>query len=523
MATSGLSRRAAKRRRVGRVAASVGAGLAVVLVALATAFVLSSSTRHSAAPLGTTAQPGASGVQARVALVSGAAPINVPRSFLGISTEYWTIPVWGRHPVLLKRVLAMLRVDAPLRLRIGGDSADHSFWAPQRELPAWIFELTPSWLSDVTRIARESDVRFILDLNLVTATPRSAARWAATAQKKLPKHSIVAFEIGNEPDIYNRASWQKMTAGGGAGSLPTKVTATTYASDFASYARALMRAAPGVPLLAPALANPQKNAYWVSRLLSAAHPGLRGVTAHRYPYSACARPGSSSYPTIARVLSDQATAGMARTALKVEKISDRARLPLWLTEINSVTCGGTPGISDTFATALWAPDALFELVRAGVESASVHVRAAAINMAFSLTAGGLVAHPLLYGMALFARTLGPGARLVPVRVSAPRSLNLKAWTVLVRGRVFHVLLIDKSRHRARVWINLPAAGTGTVQRLIAPSVSSRSGVTLAGQSLNSQALWQGTRRSETVSRGPGGYLVALPPFSAALVTLKQRP
>jgi hypothetical protein len=40
----------------------------------------------------------------------------------------------------------------------------------------------------------------------------------------------------------------------------------------------------------------------------------------------------------------------------------------WLREvrtINSVTCGGVRGVSNTLVTALWAPDALFELRRRG--------------------------------------------------------------------------------------------------------------------------------------------------------------
>jgi hypothetical protein len=322
----------------------------------------------------------------------------------------------------------MLRVDAPLRLRIGGDSADRSFWAPTRELPEWIFELTPSWLTEVGRIVRRSDVRL----------------------------------------------------------------------------------------------NPQKNAYVVTTLLSAPHPGLRGVTAHRYPYSACSRPGSSTFPTVAGLLSENATASMARTALRVEHVSDRAGLPLWLTEINSVTCGGTLGVSNTFATAPWAPDALFELVRTGVESASVHMRADARNMAFSLTTAGLVAHPLLYGMVPFARTLGPGARLIPLRVRAPGSLRLTAWAVEVNGPILHVLLIDKSSRAARVWLDLPTTGGGVVQRLIAPSVISTSGVTLDGQRLDRWGRWHGTPTTETVNKRRGGYPIVLSQFSAALIKLRLR-
>lgn len=101
-------------------------------------------------------------------------------------------------------------------------------------------------------------------------------------------------------------------------------------------------------------------------------------------------------------------------------ISSRSGLPLRLTEINSVTCGGRRGVSDIFATSLWAPGALFALLQAGVASARLDVRPNAINMAFSRTRHGLVAHPLLYGMALFARTLGTNLQLVPIRLTLPR-------------------------------------------------------------------------------------------------------
>lgn len=88
---------------------------------------------------------------------------SVPRSFLGISTEYRTLPVWASHISLLDRVLSVVRVNGPLVLRIRGNSADHAFWAPVRELPEWIFELTPSWLSQVSAIARRSGVRLVLN------------------------------------------------------------------------------------------------------------------------------------------------------------------------------------------------------------------------------------------------------------------------------------------------------------------------------------------------------------------------
>jgi hypothetical protein len=409
-----------------------------------------------------------------------------------------------------------------VRLRIGGDSADRVVWAPLRELPEWAYELNGGWLSQVARIVRATHVKLILDLNLVTATPSLAARWARTALAQLPHGSVTAFEIGNEPDIYSRSSWRQQTAGPGAPKLPASITASSYARSFASYAQALSHVAPGVPLLAPALAEPQRSFGWVTKLLQSPHPGLRGITAHRYPYSACARRSAPTYPTIARVLSENATASMARTALKVEHISDGAGLPLWLTEINSVTCGGTLGVSDTFATALWAPDALMELAQAGVESASVHVRANAINMAFSLTSKGMVAHPLFYGMVLFSRMLGPGASLIPSRLTAAASRHLKAWVVRLPGGHVRVLLLDKGGRPATVRLSLPLTGTASVERLTAPSVRSTTGVAFAGQHIDRQAVWSGLRIVTRSSSTPAGYLIRLPRYSAALVTAQLR-
>jgi hypothetical protein len=494
----------------------------VVVVALITALLLSTGGPSPApAPsrpsLGRTVP-----IDARVIQGAGS-PVTVPSSFLGVSTEYWTIPVWARQVGLLRRVLAMLSQNGPIRLRIGGDSADRAMWAPTKELPEWAFELTPAWLRQTSKIVDETHVKLILDLNLVTSTPALAALWAKTAIASLPPGSVTAFEIGNEPDIYARNAWQKITAGPGVPPLPSRLTATSYARSFASYATALARVAPGMPLLAPALAEPQRTHGWVTKLLQAPHPGLAAITAHRYPYDACAKRGSPTFPTTTRVLSENAAAGMGRTALRVEQISDRAGLPLWLTEINSVTCGGKQGVSDTFATALWAPDALFELVRAGVESASVHVRADAVNMAFSLTPKGLVAHPLFYGMAVFARMLGPGAQLIPLRLAAPAALHLKAWAVRLSGGVTHILLLDKGPRSVRVRLELPFTGTATVERLTAPRVTSTNQVTLGNQYLTAAAAWAGTHRTEAVASTKRGYVISVPRYSAALITAQLRP
>jgi len=505
-------------------AAAVVLAAAVVVAVASLAIVLAPGAQ---APAGRPAREGAvtphpvapAPVRAELTIPARAHWIRVPPSFLGLSTEYLALPDWTRRVPVATRVLSLLHVagDAPVVLRIGGDSASKAVWKPnQPTVPAWAVELTPAWLTDTSALVRASRARLILDLNVVTASPVLGAQWARAAEAALPAGSIAGFEIGNEPDLYSRRYWTAVVSGSPL-YLPPSLTAADYARDFRAYAQALAAATPGVPLLGPAVANPVRHVQWIATLLASPHPGLQAVSAHRYPYSACARADSASYPMIARLLSEAATAGIAGSIEPAVRLAHRAGLPFRLTELNSVTCGGRPGVSDTFATALWAPDALFELLRAGVDAVDIHVRPGMDNAAFSLTGHGLSARPLLYGLILSARTLAPDSEVAPVQVHAGRSVRLKAWAVRPRSGGLRVLLINKGRQAVRVVLRLPRLGPASVGRLSAPSVSSRSGTTLDGQHLSVTGRWLGPARTERITPGAASYELTVARYSAALL------
>ncbi len=447
---------------------------------------------------------------------------SVPRSFLGVSTEYWSLPLYAPRMQVFTRVLSLLHVpgEGPLVIRFGGDSADHSFWDPAHlPLPRWAFRLTPQWLRLASRVVRRLDARVIVDLNLVTDSPATAARWARAARAGLPAGSIAGFEIGNEPDIYTRANWMATTRGELPGDrvLPAALTPADYVADFRAYASALSRTVPGVPLLGPAAANPRVHVDWIAALVRQHLPSLGTVSAHRYPYSACVPRRSPAYPTVARLLSPAASSGMAAGLTRAIAIAHRAGLPFRLTELNSVTCSGRPGVSDAFATALWAPAALFSLLRAGVDGVNVHIRADPINAPFVLGAGGLVARPLLYGLALFTRTLGADAELASLRLHAAGSLHMQAWAVRVARGALHVLLINDGRRPVRVTLRLPTAGAAWLERLLARSARARFGVTLDGQRLGPGGTWVQRADTAALARGRRGYELTVPSRSAALL------
>ncbi|MBV9941115.1 MAG: hypothetical protein JO262_03210 [Solirubrobacterales bacterium] len=204
-------------------------------------------------------------------------------------------------------------------------------------------------------------------------------------------------------------------------------------------------------------------------------------------------------------------------------LARRAGYPFRLTEFNSITCGGLTGISNTFATSLWAPDAAFELFKAGATGINLHARVFSINDPFTFDVLGLHERPLLYGLILFARTLGPDARLVSAHLRTGSELHLKAWVVKVGSGTLHVLLINKGANSANVLMGLPTTGGAAVQRLVAPSPYSHGpAVTFGGQRLGPDGTWQGRPVRERVLPRARRYLVTVPGYSAALLTLRLK-
>ena len=472
--------------------------------------------------------PSATLPTATLTVAANASTVPVPSSFLGISTEYWSLPLFERDTRVFERVLSLLHVagDGPLILRIGGDSADHSFYYKRwRRMPDWVYELTPGYLARLKALVERDRVKLIVDLNLVTDTPVVAATWARAAETSL-HGSIIGFEIGNEPDLYVRRYWATTISRSPLESrfLPLELTPPTYVQDFAAYAQALGENAPDVPLDGPAVAHTRVGMPYIRALIQDQRPELGMVTGHLYPYSACVKnPRSPSYPSVPRILSREAASDFGTHIASAVATAHAAGLKFRLTEFNSVTCGGKPGVSNTFATALWAPDALFNAMRAGADGANLHVFALAVNAAFAINQAGLEARPLLYGLLMFTRTLGPQAQLVKVHMTAPRSLNLSAWAVRVKNGILHVLLIDKSSRSVRVDLRLPASAAASIQRLLAPSPYSRSGVTLNGQQLNYAGRWTGRPPTRTIPHLARGYFVTIAGRSAALVSVRLGP
>ena len=217
----------------------VGAAVAVVLIATSG----STPPAPSAAsllvvPARDTHSPPAPAV---VTIRAGGPVAAIPHSFLGLSSEYWTLPKDERHIALYRRLLRYLHVpgDGRFVLRIGGDSSDHTFYDPTAvQLPSWAFGINGQFVTETALVVREMQLRVILDQNLITGTPATAAGWARAAQKAMPPGSIIGYEIGNEPDLYSQSFWRNATEGDRFDDkvLPAAISPSSYVQDYGRYA-----------------------------------------------------------------------------------------------------------------------------------------------------------------------------------------------------------------------------------------------------------------------------------------------
>ena len=121
-------------------------------------------------------------------------------------------------------------------------------------------------------------------------------------------------------------------------------------------------------------------------------------------------------------------------------------MPYRICETNSCFGGGKPGVSDTFASALWGLDFLFTLAAADAGGANLETGVNQHGFISSYSPlgddeqGHYSAKPLYYGMLAFAQA--SRGRRVEAQFDAG-NLRVKAYAVLDEDRRLSVTLINK--------------------------------------------------------------------------------
>lgn len=451
------------------------------------------------------------GAPVTVAIDTSAARPPVPRDFLGLSFELGDVPRLARYAAR-GNLTNLLRSIGPGVLRLGGVTADtQTAWSAGGPRPAWAANVvTAAELQGIALISRETGWPVLLTVNVGHPDAASAAAEVAAARAALGGR-LAAVELGNEPDAYvvkhlRSAPWDF----------------ARYRSQIAPYKTAIAAAAPGVPIAGPDASSGIPPLSWVSAEAANEHPAL--LTSHFYPSTSC-----GYHPPISDLLSPVTRAQQQAMLARLAALSRSSGIPMRLDETNNISCGGQAGVSDSFASALWAVDYVTQAMKTGgLTGINLHSLIRRVNGYSPLVAptrtallrGELRAQPEWYALLLahylhgdqpLSTRVGAGAH--PLSVTALRSTG---------GRL-HLVLVDLEPPGAKpllVRVRVERRYTrGTILRLTGRTLAASSGVRLGGRAVGADGRWVAPARLPGVSGGAGTLALSVPASSAALVTL----
>ena len=423
--------------------------------------------------------------------------------FMGLGYEISSVAVPGLLSAKNAAYVQLVRTLGTRGvIRIGGNTADFASYdaagqtlsSPEGKAGSIV---NAAVIRDLGTFLEATGWTLIWALNLGSGTVENAIAEAKVVSESAGSR-LLAFEIGNEPDLF-----------------PPRLRKPGYGyedylAEYRGFRDALRRELPGAPLAGPDAAGATA---WVTRFAADEGKDIKLLTHHYY------REGQNPASTIDKLLRPD-----PKLAPMLETLSAAARssgVPYRICEVNSFSGGGRPGVSDTMAASLWVLDYMFKLAAGGC---------AGVNMETGLNHRGFVssyspiaddehghytASPEYHGMLAFAEA-GRGA-LVETELDAG-GRNMTAYATREGRDRTTLTLINKETQGGKSTVaveGLSGGRRGEVLRLTGPAIDSKTGVMLGGAAVSSSGMWKGKREKVNA---PGGKLtITLPAASAAIV------
>lgn len=309
-----------------------------------------------------------------------AAPgISTTMAPAGISVEYPVLANWmgGAECPPPALVSELRRLGSP-PIEVAGNSQDMTAPAGALASPqtnwerATLYQLPAGFWTQLHCLLASSPDAMTVGLNMRRGEPAWAQRLASEA---LAADPAVSFSLSNEPDLYRLPNYAALTR-------PLPEEEAQAVALYTRLAGELRTATANAPVIAPEVAHPPAWRHSFGRLLATVHPQTVGV--HLYPLSTCLGPHAV---TINGVLSESAAQSPARLAWVVSAAS-AVGAPAVISEANSASCGGQPGVSNSPAAAVWAVRFVLSALHTGFREVRFHSSGNAYDP--FLVSGGVV-------------------------------------------------------------------------------------------------------------------------------------
>jgi hypothetical protein len=423
--------------------------------------------------------------------------IKIPDDFTGLSFETRAVvkdTTFNSGNTVLQNMIKLLGTGI---LRIGGNSVENSvFTFNKRNKRTGQDTITADDIDRVFSFANKTGWKVIFGLNLGKFDPKLAAIETQYAWKY--KSQIHSFEIGNEPNHFINHQTRDSSWG-----YPE------FKTEFETYIKTISDLVPDALFSGPATAS--KYNPWFVNFANDESNKVCLLSHHHYPMS----PQKGS---VSMILSKKLMSTISDLFNNLVKISADHNKRFRLAECNSVYNGGLAGVSNSFASALWGADFMFNLAQSGAVGINFHTGATNAYTPISFAKGIYTAKPLFYGMMLFR--LGGKGNLLPLKVSDTLA-NIRCYAV--RDSLGEVILTIINKDTLSSYnINVSLSGASkfikcNIIRLTAPSVYSTSDVTLAGDSVKENGTWVPNNIEQLNAESKGNFLVSVAAGSAASI------
>jgi len=426
---------------------------------------------------------------------------------------------------LMNALRAAAGDDAGAMIRVGGNSADESAYTSAAALPNGTnYRITDADLDAYAAAVPAWNGSLVIDTTLRYPGSQGAqldVAHLAAAVKRVGFGLIEGVEIGNEVDLF----------------FENGIRSPSYVyNDHKPEFRLANDAV--APVLAPGGRPRIQGATWCSTHWSLANysdyvasfgASFGSISIHRYAESVC----HNDKATIPGLMADKAAEGLAQAAQPYVTLA--GEIPVYIGEGNSVSCGGAPGVSDVWASALWAIDVLFNVASVGFRRWSFHGMPAGAYSTILFPSGSqdtAEVQPMFYGLWAFATAAANGAEIFTVKTTSTTNAFIKAWSVTDRTGETRVVLLHKdpaATENATITIT-PAGGALSGAASLVRGLPGAKGMTAAWNdaisfggltfSASSDGTPTGSPASESVpATGGGAFSFSLPPASFAILTL----
>ena len=426
-------------------------------------------------------------------------PANaISPQFQGFSFETWLL---CRNPAYLNAnnavLIQLFKNLGTGVLRMGGNSSDETGWTGKpRTSGTSPDSLTTSEIDRLADFSKATGWPVIFGLNLGTGSVASTTDEAVYTYNHLGQN-LYALQIGNEPDYFK------------LGYRAKNYSVNDYENEWMTDFAAIKKVLPAAVFSGPDVSD---NLTWAQTFATDYSTNIKLLDAHYYVDG----PATDSSVTIKTILTSDTY--LPEYSYNLNLIATQAGLGYRITEANNIWGGGKAGVSDTFASTLWALDMMWTIAENNGQGVNFHTGEGLCYSPFTSEKGVWTINPEYYAMLAF-QSGAAGGKVVPLAIDNP-AYNCSVHACVKENGACSVTLINRDQEQDIYFTLQPGKTIShiTIDRLSAPSVISKTGVTFAGSTVSNDGTFNPVNTGQ-ISVNKNSVVVKVPKGSAAIVTI----